>query len=436
MIEQYFWPALSENQRLHLLKRPVSDFKQDQETIVKDIISKVSKEGDRALIELTNKFDKVQLNNFEVSTQEISKVENNLSQKAKQAIVFAAKQIHDYHHAQQVLDQKIEIQTGVICERKTVPLERVGLYVPGGSAPLISTLLMLAMPSLVAKCPMRILCTPPDANGLINPHLLYAAKHCQIEKIYKVGGAQAIAAMAYGTESIPKVDKIFGPGNHWVTLAKQLVSLDAGGAAIDLPAGPSELMVIADETANPLFVAADLLSQAEHNSDSQVILATTSERLAEKTLAAIHDFIAKLPRKEIISQALNHARIFIVNEEEELLTIANGYGPEHLIINTKQPETILHRIQNAGTIFVGPWAAESLGDYVTGSNHVLPTGSWVRSCSGLSLKDFTKTITIQRITEQGIKTIGPSAEVLANLEGLQAHEQAVTVRLNQLSEAL
>lgn len=353
-----------------------------------------------------------------------------ISPEAQAALTFAKERIEIFHQANYPEVVITETCTGVTCERQAKPIERVGLYIPGGSAPLVSTVLMLAVPASIAQCPVKIICTPPDTNGKIDPHILVAAELCGVQSVFKVGGAQAVAAMAYGTQSIPKVDKIFGPGNQWVTQAKMLVSQDPLGASIDMPAGPSELMVIADESANPEWVAADLLSQAEHGADSQVILVVTSLVLANKVANAVAEQVAVLPRQAIATQALMHSAIIVVETLANAIEIANQYAPEHLILAFDEAEVYKGDIQNAGAVFMGHWTPETAGDYVTGSNHVLPTNGFARSVSGLSILDFMKFIYFQTVTEAGMKIIGPHAEILAAIEGLDAHKQAVTKRLN------
>jgi len=402
----------------------------------RDIINSVKINGDKAVINFAKQFDKVSLSQLMVSDAEFYESENIVSDEAKEAIRFAKKQLETVCMSQLANiknSNKIESCEGVTCERQSRPIEKVGLYIPGGSAPLISTVLMLGVPSKIANNSVRILCTPPDREGKINPYILYAAKLCGMEKIYKVGGAQAIAAMAYGTESIPKVDKIFGPGNSWVTQAKQLVSQDPKGAAIDMPAGPSEILVIADENANPEYVAADLLSQAEHDVNSQVILIALSDEFISRVKMAIQEQLKKLSRKNIIEQALNNSRMIVVKDISEAILKSNQFAPEHLILQIENPENYVEKITNAGAVFLGPWAPETVGDYVTGSNHVLPTYGYAKSYSGLSVVDFMKFISIQTVSKAGLQKIGPYAEMLASLEGLDAHKNAVSLRLAEIN---
>ncbi len=402
-----------------------------------NIIDAVKKDGDDALRNFAQQFDKVNLIQLAVSADEFSEAENLVSDEAKVAIQFAQQQLQTLSQAQLAdiqTHKRITTSKGVICERQSRPIERIGLYIPGGTAPLISTVLMLGVPSKMANNPLRILCTPPNREGKINAHILYAAKLCGIEKVFKVGGAQAIAAMAYGTESIPKIDKIFGPGNAWVTQAKQLVSQDPKGAVIDMPAGPSEILVIADDKANPDYVAADLLSQAEHGIDSQVILISLSEKFLSEVKNCIELQLKTLSRRNIIEQSLSHAKMIVAKNTEEAVALSNQFAPEHLILQLENPEKCIGKIINAGAVFVGPWAPETVGDYVTGSNHVLPTYGYAKTYSGLSVMDFMKFISIQTVSKAGLQKIGPYAEILATLEGLDAHKNAVSLRLAEINQ--
>ncbi len=428
----HYWDKLSIQEKTAVLQRPASSISLDLAEKTQAILQQVKSQGDSALIKLTAQYDGVQLNNLSVSEQEINAAVQQINISAKQAIEFAQQQITRYHQAQIKDSQIIETFSGVVCERQARAIEKVGLYIPGGSAPLISTVLMLAVPAQIAGCHLRILCTPPNKEGNIDPHILYAAKLCGIQSIYKVGGAQAIAAMAYGTETIPQVNKIFGPGNSWVTQAKLLIAQDSQGASIDMPAGPSEVMVIADETANPAFVAADLLAQAEHGADSQVMLIALSTTFADAVLENLQQQLEHLSRKHIVQQALAHSNIIIAETIEAAVAISNQYAPEHLILQIENPELTISQITNAGAVFLGAWTPETLGDYVTGSNHVLPTYGYAKTFSGLSMNDFMKIISFQQVTPEGIKNIGPYAEKLAELEGLDAHKNAVTLRLRNL----
>ncbi len=419
-----------QNKKISLTRPALSKNNSIQEK-TKEIISEVRLKGDKALFQFTEKFDQVKLKNLTVSISEINDAEKKINSKEKDAILFAKKQIEKNQFAQLPKNIMLTVNEGVTCERQARAIQRVGLYIPGGSAPLVSTLLMLAVPATLAQCPEIILCTPPDKKGEINPAILFAANCCGISSIYKIGGAQAIAAMAYGTKTIPKVNKIFGPGNAWVTQAKILVSENPEGASIDLPAGPSELMVIADNEANECFVAADLLSQAEHGADSQVTLIALSQSFALNVIREIKKQINNLPRKNIIKKSLTKSRIILVNTIEQAIEISNAYAPEHLILNCTQPEKYKSLIQNAGAVFLGAWSPETVGDYVTGSNHILPTYGYARCYSGLSVTDFMKFISFQTVTLPGLKIIGKYAEKLAEIETLDAHKNAVSLRLNK-----
>jgi histidinol dehydrogenase len=423
------WKSLSPASRHAALARPLLERRPAVAAGVRRIIAAVRRDGDAALLRLTRKYDGAVLKSLRVSAAEFAAAEKALPAKDKAALRAAFRNIRAFHAAQVSKPIRVVTQPGIVCEKRSVPIGRVGLYVPGGTAPLPSTALMLGVPSMIAGNPTRILCTPPARDGSINPWILLAARLCGITEIYKAGGAQAIAAMAFGTRSVPKCDKIFGPGNAWVTEAKQQVSLDPQGAAIDMPAGPSELMVIADRSANPAFVAADLLSQAEHGPDSQVMLVAFSARFAKRVAAQVAKQLRKLPRAAIAAKALESARVIIAANNDEAVAIANAYAPEHLIINTTSPRTLLPRITTAGSVFLGAWTPESLGDYASGTNHVLPTAGWARSYSGLGLADFQRTITVQSVTPAGIVAIGPVVERIARGEGLVAHERAVSIRL-------
>ncbi len=425
----YNWNQLSKDEQRQVLARPLLKDKENIRVKTQEIIDSVKVHGDQTLRELTAKYDGAQIAQLQVTAEEFQQAAEQIDPAARTAIEFAKKQIETNHQAQLPYIQKIETCTGVLCERQARPIERVGLYIPGGSAPLVSAVLMQAVPAQIANCPLRILCTPPDASGTINPYILLAAELCGIKQVYKVGGAQAIAAMAYGTESIPKVDKIFGPGNAWVTQAKILVSQDAKGASIDMPAGPSEVMVIADAQANPIFVAADLLSQAEHGVDSQVMLITLSAAFAQQVERCLQTQLEKLPRRAIAQQALLNSRTIIADDIKQAIMINNYYAPEHLILQVENPEQFISSIQNAGAVFLGPWSPETVGDYVTGSNHVLPTYGYAKTFSGLSVTDFMKFINFQTVTRAGLEIIGPFAEKLAEIEGLDAHKNAVSLRL-------
>jgi len=423
------WSKLDETARTTLLARPALAASREQKTRVAEIIAEVRREGDAALHRLTQQIDGVALDSLAVGAEELRNAETSLSEAQKSAIRSAAANIETFHALQRPDAIDVETVPGVRCQRVVRPLARVGLYVPAGSAPLPSTALMLGVPARLAGCPVRVLCCPPGRNGRIDAAVLFAANLTGIERVFKVGGAQAIAAMAYGTGTIPKVDKIFGPGNAWVTEAKTQVDLDPAGAVRDYPAGPSEVLVIADENADPRFVAADLLAQAEHGADSQVLLVTTSAGFAGRVAAAIEDQLDALPRRAIIEQSLAHAALIVASDAAEAIAIANRYAPEHLILELAGARDWLDRIEAAGSVFIGPWTPESVGDYCSGTNHVLPTYGYARSYSSLGLGDFLRTMTVQELTPEGLKAIGPVATTLAETEGLDAHARAVTLRL-------
>lgn len=428
------WNALDNSQQNAILARPALGDSAKLSALVSDIIAQVKSKGDDALRELTAKFDQLELPHLQVSQAEINASEDELGDEIKQAINLAKDQIDKFHQAQVAPVIKVETSPGVVCELHTQPIESVGLYIPGGTAPLPSTVLMLATPARIAGCKRLVLATPPGKDGKIKAEIRYAAKICQIDEIYMVGGAQAIAALAYGTQSIQKVLKIFGPGNSFVTEAKQQVSQDHQGASIDMPAGPSEVLVIADENANPEFVAADLLSQAEHGRDSQVILVTNSAEQAKACEIQVQRQVALLPRQEIANAALSHSRIIITESIEQSIQVSNQYAPEHLIVQTQNARALLPQLENAGSIFLGEYSPESAGDYASGTNHVLPTYGYTRTYSSLSLADFTKRYTVQELTAQGIQTIGPAIMNLAAAESLDAHKNAVAVRLQHLAK--
>ena len=412
-----------------LLKRPVLETL-SLEASVSNILQQVKASGDEALIRFSTIFDKVSLDELLVSKNEIKEAAALISKELKDAIALALKNIELFHQQQIHKDESIETMPGVLCWRKTVAIEKVGLYIPGGTAPLFSTLLMLATPAKIAGCKEIIICTPPGKDGKINAAILYTAQLVGITKIFKTGGAQAIAAMAYGTETIPKVYKIFGPGNQYVTCAKQLVQKDA--VAIDMPAGPSEVCIMADDTANPVFVAADLLSQAEHGVDSQVLLVSNSEKIINEVLIELNHQLQQLPRKEFAEKALENSKAILLTTVDEMIDIVNEYAAEHLIISCKNDEQIAEKIQNAGSVFLGNFSPESVGDYASGTNHTLPTNGYARAYSGVSVDSFVKKITYQKLTEEGLKNIGKTVEVMAAAEGLEAHKNAVTLRIQNL----
>jgi histidinol dehydrogenase len=417
------WPAITE--------RPTADFTDKIETVRK-VMLKIREDGDKAVRKFTLQFDHVDIANFKVSDDEIKEAVDSLTPELKNAIQVAAQNIDTFHMAQKLTRHVVETMPGVKCWQKSVPIDRVGLYIPGGSAPLFSTVLMLGIPAMIAGCKNVVLCSPPDRLGKIHPAILFAASVCRITEIYKIGGMQAIGAMAYGTESIPKVDKIFGPGNSWVTAAKQFVAMS--DCAIDMPAGPSEVAVMADETANPEFIAADLLSQAEHGPDSQVILITTNEQLIKEVVKVMGKQLKALPRADIATKALDNSRAVLVNDTEEMLGFINYYAPEHLIISTKDAGVLAERINNAGSVFIGNYTPESAGDYASGTNHILPTNGWAKSMSGIGLDSFSKKITFQEITKEGILNLGPVIEEMAQAEHLFAHKNAVALRIKSIKK--
>lgn len=397
---------------------------------VENICLDVKRRGDEALKEYSTRFDAAPVSDLKVTTAEIAASQNNASAKLIAAIEQAAKNIRAFHTAQLKKESRIETEPGIVCWRECRPMKTVGLYVPAGSAPLPSTVLMLGIPALLAGCSRIILCSPPRANGSVDRAVLAVAAHIGIGEIYKVGGAQAVAAMAYGTQSLPKVDKIFGPGNQYVTEAKRFVSSDPDGAAIDMLAGPSELLIIADETADARIVAADLLSQAEHDPESRVVLVTTSASMASSTLKELSIQLAQLPRSSVASQSLDNSFALVVNSLDRAAKFSNDYAPEHLIINTREPEALASRIQNAGSVFLGPFAPVTAGDYASGTNHTLPTGGTARWFSGLSVESFQKTITFQSLNHAGLQRLASTLTTLAETEGLEGHARAVTVRLD------
>lgn len=412
-----------------LLKRPVMETEGLFDT-VRGIIAKVRSEGDKAVMAYEKMFDKVELETLGVTEAEMDEAEALVPEDLKNAISLAKENIATFHASQQFVGKKIETRPGVTCWQQAVGIEKVGLYIPGGTAPLFSTVLMLAVPAKIAGCREIILCTPPGRDGKVHPAVLYAARMAGITRVFKVGGVQAIASMAYGTESIPKVYKIFGPGNQYVTAAKQLVSLR--DVAIDMPAGPSEVEVLADETANPAFVAADLLSQAEHGVDSQAILITTSADLLQAVRREVERQLELLPRKEIAARSLENSKLIVVESMSQAIEMTNDYAPEHLIIETKDYESVASQVTNAGSVFLGAYSPESAGDYASGTNHTLPTNGYARAYSGVNLDSFTKKITFQEIVPEGLRSIGPAIETMAANEHLDAHKRAVTVRLNEI----
>ncbi len=421
--EKNLWGEITSRPRLDLTKL--------NETVAQ-VLSDVRQRGDEAVKEYELKFDKAALQSLAISEQEMQEAEQLVSSELKAAIELAHQNIYQFHAAQKFEGKKVETQPGVSCWQKSVAIERVGLYIPGGTAPLFSTVLMLATPAKIAGCQEIVLCTPPNREGKVNPAILVAARIAGVSKIFKAGGVQAIGAMAYGTESVPKVFKIFGPGNQYVMAAKQQVSLDE--VAIDMPAGPSEVCVLADDTANAEFVAADLLSQAEHGIDSQVLFITTSEQKMVEVQAEVERQLALLPRQEIASKALDNSRLVLVNSVDEMIALSNVYAPEHLIIQTADYEQLAERVVNAGSVFLGQYACESAGDYASGTNHTLPTHGYATAYNGVNLDSYCRKITFQHLTEEGIRHIGRAVELMAEAEQLDAHKNAMTVRINSLKK--
>jgi histidinol dehydrogenase len=425
------WNRLSNAQRSEALQRPAEETARAS-AVARDIVERVRREGDAALLALTEQFDGVRLETLRVTRQEFAAAERLITAEQHTAIERAIGNISRFHAAQMPQPLRVETSPGVICERLSVPIRAVGLYVPAGSAPLPSTAMMLAVPAKLAECPVKLMCTPPNRSGAADPGVLVAARKAGIEDIFKVGGAQAIAAMAYGSESIPKCDKVFGPGNAYVTAAKILVAQQAGGAALDLPAGVSEVMVIADDEARADFVAADLLAQAEHGPEAQALLVTTDAALAAAVFREVQRQRALLSRAAILGHSINAMRLIVVDTMQSAFDIANTYAPEHLILEIREARNWLPKISTAGAVFLGHWSPESLGDYCSGPNHTLPTHGYARSYSGLSLEDFQRRITVQELTPSGLQGLGPTARILAAMEGLDAHAAAVTVRLEAL----
>ncbi len=416
--DKKIWPSL--------LARPAMDITA-LDDIVKEVLLRVKNDGDKAVAKFTEKFDKVLLSNPVVSDEEKSEVEDMISKDLKDAIDLAAENIGKFHEAQRPSALEIETMPGVFCSQKAVPIEKVGLYIPGGTAPLFSTVLMMAIPAKIAGCSEIVLCSPPGRDGKLHPAIIYAALISGIDKIFKIGGIQAIAAMAYGTETVPKVYKIMGPGNQYVTAAKQLVARQE--VAIDMPAGPSEVAILADENSNPIYIASDLLSQAEHGADSQVILITVSEPIIPKVQKEIEKQLADLPRKDFASKSLENSKAILVRDYNEMMEMVNAYAPEHLIISTSNADDLELKVKNAGSVFIGENTPESAGDYASGTNHILPTNGYAKVYSGVNLDAFYKKITFQKITKEGLRKIGPAIETMALAEDLIAHQRAVAFRL-------
>ena len=427
-MKSYNYSLLSESKKSTLLKRPKLDFT-SVFGIVEPILNQIEKEGDVAIKALTKKFEGADLKSVIINPKDVSV---SLAEEVKTAIDIAFDNIFRFHEAQKVVPLEMKTMDGVTCRRVTRPIERVGLYVPGGTAVLPSTAMMLSIPAMIAGCSTIVLATPPKSDGSIAPEIIYIAQKAGIDSILLAGGAQAVAAMAFGTESVPKVDKIFGPGNQYVTAAKMILQNSEAQISIDMPAGPSEVLVIADEQANPAYVAADLLSQAEHGADSQVVLVATPEFNLKNLEEELDNQLNQLPRKEFAGKALENSFTLIVDSLDKAIQFSNNYAPEHLIVNVKNAEQYADQIMNAGSVFFGPFTPESVGDYASGTNHTLPTYGYARMYSGVNLASFQKSITMQTLTEEGIKNIGPSVEILAELEGLQAHKNAVSIRLRDL----
>ena len=432
MIRIFDWDSLSAADRGAALARPAQELRADIAAVAAEVVDAVRRKGDAALYSYTERFDAVRLESLAVSDEEISQARGFLTSQQHAALERAIENVHRFHSAQLPQPLSLETTPGVRCERIFRAISTVGLYVPAGSAPLPSAVVMLAVPARIAGCSNRVLCTPPGRNGMANPAVLVAAQLCGITTVFKVGGAQAIAALAYGTGTIPKADKIFGPGNAWVTAAKQLVAADPAGAACDMPAGPSEVMVVADDKARADFVASDLLAQAEHDTQAQAILVTSSRQLAEAVSAEVQVQTQLLSRRAILEKSLAASRCIVVRDVEAAIDVANHYAPEHLILEVEDPRRWLPRIRNAGSVFLGAWSPEPMGDYCSGTNHVLPTYGYARAYSGLSVLDFVKGITVQELSPTGLRNLGPVAVELAKLEGLDAHASAVSRRLNVL----
>ena len=426
------WSRLDARERAAALERPVQQSRAEVAEVVQAIIAAVRARGDEALREYTRRFDGVELRDVQVGAAEFAAAHGALGAAERTALERAIENVERFHRTQSLESVSIETSPGVRCERIFRPIGAVGLYVPAGSAPLPSAVVMLAVPARIAGCPRRVLCTPPDRTGKAHPAVLLAAQLCGIEQVFKVGGAQAIAALAYGTETLPKVEKIFGPGNAWVTAAKQTVATDPLGAACDMPAGPSEVMVIADESASAEFVTSDLLAQAEHDVNAQSILVTPSAQLAQAVSSAIAHQSATLSRRAILDRSLAASRCIVVADLATALEVANAYAAEHLILQVREPRTLLTGVASAGSVFLGAWSPEPMGDYCSGTNHVLPTYGYARTYSGLSVLDYLKRITVQELTREGLRALGPTAVTLARLEGLDAHAAAVTRRLERL----
>ena len=422
------WKSLGDAQRQAILARPAAPADTSLETRVREIMREVRTGGDGALLRLEAELDGAELDSLEVGSEEIREAADLLTSEERAAIHTALENIRACHAAQRPEDIRVQPAPGIVCEQRHQPLQAVGLYVPAGAAPLPSTAMMLAAPAQLAGCPLRILCTPPARNGRANPAVLYVARCCEVHRVFKLGGAQAIAAMAYGTESVPRVDKIFGPGSRWVAAAKQQAAMEPGGPAQDLQAGPTEAMVIADDSAHAGHVALDLLSQAEHGEDAHVLLLCRSERFAREVQQEIAGHLRSLPRREVLEKSLSSGALVVVGSLQEAMAVANRYAPEHLLLQVTEPRALLEEVRHAGAVFVGPWSPESSGDYLNGANHVLPTYGSARWASGLSLADFYKRISVQELTRDGLGRIAGAIATLARLEGLEAHARAAEAR--------
>ena len=432
-MRRFVWKNLGEEARGLALARPQTISDNSLNAGVQEILSDVRQNGDEALNRLTQKFDGVVVDALELPKTDLKAAWDALPPSDQAVIERARRNIKLFHEAQIQGPIEVETEPGVVCQRISRAIETAGLYVPGGTAPLVSTLLMLAVPAQVAGVQNRIVVTPPSKDGRVNTTILAAAYRCDVSRLFVVGGAQAIAALAYGTETIPKCDKIYGPGNSWVAAAKSLVAQETGGPAIDLPAGPSEAMVVADNAADPIFVASDLLSQAEHDTVAQVVCVATSSKVAESIEAELEKQVAELPREKIARASLKHGRMIIAEERADIIDIINRYAPEHLVVQLRNPDTYVGAIRNAGSIFLGPWTPESVGDYASGTNHTLPTNGAARAYSGITLESFLKYMSVQKLTKQGLKRLGPAVERLAEMEGLEAHRRSVSLRLETLS---
>jgi histidinol dehydrogenase len=431
-MRRYEWSSTSDEARAEALSRPAEVSDPALIARVKDILDDVRRRGDAALADYTARFDTEAEVVLRVEESSLETAWNNLSAKDQAVIERARKNVKTFHAAQMPEDIEVETEPGVVCRREVRAIDTAGLYIPGGTAPLVSTLIMLATPAKVAGVRRRVVVTPPGKDGLIDPIVLACAYRCEVTDVFAVGGAQAIAALAYGTETIPRCDKIFGPGNAYVAAAKSLVAQEPGGPAIDMPAGPSEAMVICDETADPAFIASDLLSQAEHDTVAQVLCVSCCPNIADDVLTELDKQIERLTRKDIAKAALSHARLIVTDERIDIVDIVNRYAPEHLIVQMDKPELLVPAIRNAGSVFLGPWTPESVGDYASGTNHTLPTYGAARAYSGITIESFLKFVSIQRLTKSGLKRLGPVVERLAEMEGLDAHKNAVTLRLEAM----